>query len=176
MEMTGKNAMTRDPHNGNIAPSGIDVDIGAMLAQARDMLAHEHSLFRTLNIDPQLLGTGRTSFALDLPETFADRSGTIHSGLATIIMDSMMGVSVLTALRRLVPIATINLRTDFLYAAPAGARARCACACDDIVDDVAYVTSHLSLEDGTAIARATGTFMVGTKGPVIRGEKQGARL
>ena len=156
---------------------GGGVDIAAMLAQARDMLAHEHSLFRTLNLEPKLIGPGRTRFALDLPETYSDRMGSAHTGLSTILLDSFMGVTVLTALSALKPIATINLRTDFLFAAPAGARALCDCACEEIVDDVAYVTSTLKLDDGgRAVARASGAFMVGTKGPLRRGEERGARL
>lgn len=156
-------------------------DIAHLLRQATAMLAHEHSLFRTLNIEPRVLGAGETRVALDLSHDFADHRGAVHTGLATIILDSLMGVSVLTFLRAITPIATVNLRTDFLHATPAGQRAICSSRCETMIGDIAYVSADLSLdtggpEAGRTLARARGTFMVGTKGPVRRGETRGARL
>lgn len=150
------------------APSGdINPTIGAMLRSARDFLAHEHSLFRTLALQPVLIGRGQATFALTLSKAFADDSGLIHGGLATIILDSIFGLTVFTAMEEVKPIATINLRTDYVARARAGARVRCAAQCDAIDHDVAFVSGRLTLEDGGAlIATASGAFMIGTKGPM----------
>ena len=55
--------------------------IAGMLRSAREFLAHEHSLFRTLGMKPLLIGRGRTSFSLSLPPDFADETGAVHGGL-----------------------------------------------------------------------------------------------
>lgn len=148
------------------APSrDINPTIGAMLRSARDFLAHEHSLFRTLALQPVLIGRGQATFTLVLPPEFADASGFIHGGLCTIVLDSIFGLTVFTAMEDVKPIATINLRTDFAARASAGARVKCASVCDAIDHDVAYVSGRLTEEEsGALIATASGAFMIGTKG------------
>ena len=142
----------------------INPTIGEMMRSARDFLTHEHSLFSSLNLKPLALGRSELKFSMDLPEDFAGSEGEIHGGLFTIILDSVMGLTVLTALDEFKPIATINLRTDYNGNAKAGSRAVCACECVSIVDDVASVTGQLTAEDGgDLLASGTGAFMVGTK-------------
>lgn len=146
----------------------INPTIAGMLKSARDFLAHEHSLFRTLRLEPVLIGRGQATFAMSLPTAFADADGLIHGGLATIILDSIFGLTVFTAMDAVKPIATINLRTDYVARACVGARVRCAAHCDAIDDDIAYVSGRLTREDdGALIATASGAFMIGVKGPVM---------
>ncbi len=152
--------------------SDIHPSIGAMLNNARDWLTHEHSLFQSLNLEPALLGRGKATFVMDLPEAFTDEHDVIHGGLMTIIIDSIFGLTVFTALEELKPIATINLRIDYIANAKAGARAVCAAHCIAVNDDVAYVSGDLKIEDsGRLLATAAGAFMVGTRGPA-----KGSRL
>jgi acyl-coenzyme A thioesterase PaaI-like protein len=148
-------------------PGDINPTIGEMLRSARDFLAHEHSLFRTLALQPVLIGRGKASFSLVLPPAFADDDGFIHGGLCTIVLDSILGLTVFTAMADVKPIATINLRTDYVSRATVGARVTCAAVCNAINHDVAYVSGQLTLEDGGAlIASASGAFMIGVKGPM----------
>lgn len=150
----------------------INPAIGAMLNNARDWLLHEHSLFKTLDLKPLLIGKGKATFSVYLPDDFTDASGKIHGGLLTIIMDSIFGLSVFTALEELKPIATINLRTDYLQTAAAGGRVICAAECRTLRGDVAYVFGELTDEStGAALAAGSGAFMVGT-----RGAGKGSRL
>ncbi len=143
----------------------INPAIGAMMRQARDFLAHEHSLFASLNIEPLLIGRGKTSFGVDLPTDFAGPDGKVHSTLLTIILDSMLGITVFTALEKLTPIATVNLRTDYLNTADAGARAVFSATCLDVSNEIARVSGELRLEEGDALlAVGSGAFMVGTRG------------
>lgn len=149
------------------ASADINPTIGAMLRSARDFLAHEHSLFRTLALQPVLIGRGQATFALTLPPAFAGADGFIHGGLCTIVLDSIFGLTVFTAMESVKPIATINLRTDYVARAAPGARVRCAAVCDAIDDDVAYVSGKLTFEEGgSLLATASGAFMIGTKGPM----------
>ncbi len=153
--------MSNDHRNREINPA-----IGAMMRQARNFLAHEHSLFSTMNIEPVLIGRGKTSFGVDLPAAFAGPDGRVHSSLLTIILDSMLGITVFTALEKLAPIATVNLRTDYLATPEAGKRAVCSATCIDISNEIARVNGELRLEDNNELlAVASGAFMVGTRGP-----------
>ncbi len=150
----------------------INPAIGAMLKSARDWLTHEHSLFRSLNLEPILIGKGRATFAVDLPADFADTDGTVHGSLMTIIMDSIFGLSVFTALEQMKPIATINLRADYITNASAGIRVICTSECNEIHGDVAYVSGDVrTKDDNKLLATGTGTFMVGT-----RSASKGSRL
>ncbi len=154
--------MTENPSRGEINPA-----IGTMLRSARDFLAHEHSLFRSLELQPILIGKGKAEFSMALPASFADADGDVHGGLYTIIIDSIFGLCVFTALEEIKPIATINLRTDYIGAIRPGDRAVCAADCEAIRGDVAYVSGRLTAEsDGRLLATGAGAFMVGTKGPI----------
>ena len=138
-----------------------------MLRSARDFLAHEHSLFRSLALKPILIGKGKATFAMDLPEAFAGADGMVHGGLFTIVIDSIFGLAVFSALEEIKPIATINLRTDYVGSIAPGARALCAAECEAIRGDVAYVSGKLTAEsDGRLLATGAGAFMVGTRGPI----------
>lgn len=152
--------------------SDIHPSIGAMLNNARDWLTHEHSLFRSLNLEPTLFGKGKATFIVDLPEAFTGEGNLIHGGLMTIIMDSIFGLTVFTALEEIKPIATINLHIDYIANAEAGMRAVCAAHCIAVRDDIAHVSGDLKIEaDGRLLATGSGAFMVGTRGPV-----KGSRL
>ncbi|MCB2113117.1 MAG: PaaI family thioesterase [Parvularculaceae bacterium] len=146
---------------GDINPA-----IGDMLRSARDFLTHEHSLFRTLDLKPILIGKGKATFSMSLPKEFAAADGSIHGGLYTIILDSIFGLAVFTALEQITPIATINLRTDYIAAIKPGARAVCEAECEAVEGEVAHVSGRL-LNEGTRalLAKASGAFIVGAKGP-----------
>lgn len=146
--------------------------IAGMLKSAREFLAHEHSLFRSLRLSPVLIGRGKMSFSMELPAAFAADDDGVHEGLHTIILDSIMGLTVFTVIEEFKPIATVNLRTDHLRRAKPGARAVCACECVALVDEIAHVTGRLAEENSqTLLSTGTGAFMVGTRGPV-----KGSRL
>lgn len=143
----------------------INPAIGEMLNNARDWLTHEHSLFRSLNLEPILIGKGKATFAVDLPKDFAGASGAIHGGLLTIIMDSIFGLCVFTALEKLKPIATINLRSDYLSDVAPGERVVCDADCTKILDEIAFVTGKVTAQSsGLLLASGSGAFMVGTRG------------
>ena len=152
-----------DPDNA----SDINPAIGGMLKSARDFLAHEHSLFRTLELMPVVIGKGKATFSMALPDAYAGVDGMVHGGLYTIIIDSIFGLAVFTALEAIKPIATINLRTDYVGAVAPGSRAICEAECDAIRGDVAYVRGKLTAaSNGRLLATGSGAFMVGTKGPI----------
>ncbi|MEZ5895800.1 MAG: PaaI family thioesterase [Parvularculaceae bacterium] len=154
--------MTDEANHKDVNPA-----ISAMLRTARDFLTHEHSLFRSLSLEPILIGKGKATFSMELPQQFADGEGFVHGGLSTIILDSIFGLTVFTALEELKPIATVNLRTDYISRARFGVRAVCSAECDGVRNDIAYVTGRLALQaDNSLLATGAGAFMVGTRGPI----------
>lgn len=151
---------------GNRTPSQINPAIGAMLKSASDWLLHEHSLFQTLKLKPVLIGRNQATFSVYLPDDFIGTDGKIHGGLLTIIMDSIFGLAAFTALDELKPIATINLRTNYIGDVAPGGRVTCAAECICLRDEVAHVEGKLTEEEtGRLIATSSGAFMVGTRGP-----------
>jgi len=144
----------------------INPAVGAMLNSAGDWLLHEHSLFQTLDLKPLLIGRNKATFSVFLPEEFCDADGNVHGSLLTIIMDSICGLAAFTALDELKPIATINLRTDYVADIAPGGRVTCTAECVKLRGDVAHVAGQLTDEaTGALIATGSGAFMVGTRGP-----------
>lgn len=95
-------------------------------------------------------------------------SNTLHSGFATIILDSIMGGAVMGTLTQMMPIATIGLSMHHLRRATAGEKLTGKAVCTGTHNDVAYVTGELLGADGMPVAIASGTFMLGTRGTSIR--------
>ena len=126
--------MTTTPPRPEINPA-----IGALLQSARDFLTHEHTLFSTLGLKPLLIGRGQMRFSFDTPASYDDGDGNVHGGFLTIVNDSIMGLTVFTTLEEFKPIATVNLRTDYIEPLKCGTRAVCTCDCYAIVDEIAPV-------------------------------------
>ncbi|MEM1409816.1 MAG: PaaI family thioesterase, partial [Pseudomonadota bacterium] len=95
-------------------------------------------------------------------ELFVDGTS-IHSGLMTILLDTVMGMATWTELDEFKPLATINLQTDTYDHAKVGEMLVCEAICEGIMDDVAIVRGKATSEDGRLLATAAGTFMVGTR-------------
>lgn len=93
---------------------------------------------------------------------------TLHSGFATIILDSIMGGAVMGTLSQLMPIATIGLSMHHMRRAVMGEKLTGKAVCTGTHNDIAYVTGELLGADGQPIAIASGTFMLGTRGTSIR--------
>ncbi|WP_375207077.1 PaaI family thioesterase [Hyphococcus sp.] len=144
----------------------INPAVSAMLQSARDWLLHEHSLFKTLNLKPLLIGRNKATFSIFLPDDFCDASGKVHGALLTLIMDSIFGLAAFTALDELKPVATINLRTDYLSEVDPGGRVVCAAECNALRGDIAYVSGQLTDEAANRlVATGSGAFIIGARGP-----------
>ena len=103
-----------------------------------------------LRYDPKLVGN---------PDT-----GTLHGGAITALLDGASGASVFSALDEWQPIATLDLRIDYLRAADAGRDVLCRAHCYKVTKNVAF-TRAVAYHDDEAdpIATSAGTFMLGTK-------------
>jgi uncharacterized protein (TIGR00369 family) len=90
------------------------------------------------------------------PET-----GEIAGGVVTTLLDSICGLAVLSKLRDLQRIATIDLRVDYLRPTQAQLTLYCAAECYRVTRHIAFVraTVHDGAPDNP-LASAVGTFML----------------
>lgn len=90
------------------------------------------------------------------PET-----GEIAGGVVTTLLDSVCGMAVLSKLRVLQRIATVDLRVDYLRPTQAERTLYCVADCYRVTHHIAFVRA--TVHDGTPdnpLANAVGTFML----------------
>lgn len=93
------------------------------------------------------------------PET-----GTLHGGAITALLDASSGVAVFAVLTEMVPIATLDLRIDYLRPAEPGRSVISKATCYKVTRNVAFTRAVAYHDDpDDAIAHAVGTFMLSTK-------------
>src|SRR3954469_22688234 len=103
-----------------------------------------------LPYDPKLVGN---------PDT-----GTLHGGAITALLDGASGAAVFAALHEWQPIATLDLRIDYLRAADAGRDVLCRAHCYKVTKNVAFTRAVAYVDDeADPIATSAGTFMLGTR-------------
>ena len=91
-------------------------------------------------------------------------TGVIHGGAITALLDGASGAAVFATLTDFVPIATLDLRIDYLRPAEAGQDVHARATCYKLTNNVAFtraVAYHEDPED--PIAHSVGTFMLSTK-------------
>ncbi len=144
----------------------IDPQVGSMLRMARSMMSHDQSPLKPLNAKPIEIARGRVRMALTLAPDFTAKDGLVHGGLLTIILDSFFGMTVFTTLSEMTPIATVNLRTDYIKNAAVGAEVICETQWLGTRRAIATVSGRIvSAGNNDLIATAAGAFMIGTRGP-----------
>src|SRR5690349_18038327 len=117
-----------------------------------EIVEMEHStvLFK-LPYDPKLVGH---------PDT-----GTLHGGAITALLDGASGAAVFATLEQLVPIATLDLRIDYLRPAEANQPVLARATCYKLTRNVAFTRAVAYHDDpDNPIAHSVGTFMVSTRG------------
>ena len=91
-------------------------------------------------------------------------TGVLHGGAITALLDACSGAAVFAALTEWCPIATLDLRIDYLRAGEVGREIKCRANCYRLTRNVAF-TRAVAYHDDEAdpIATSMGTFMLGTK-------------
>lgn len=95
-------------------------------------------------------------------------SGVLHGGPITTLLDACGGAAVFLALGTPVPIATLDLRIDYLKMASPKRDVVARCECYKLGRNVAFVRGlayHDSPDD--PIASCAATFMLSTKGKAV---------
>lgn len=121
---------------------------------------------RALGMEILEMARGEAVFRLPYDEKLVGNpdTGVLHGGAITALLDGASGAAVFAALIDLVPIATLDLRIDYLRPAEAGRAVMARATCYKMTRNVAFtraVAYHEDPED--PIAHSVGTFMVSTK-------------
>jgi uncharacterized protein (TIGR00369 family) len=91
-------------------------------------------------------------------------SGVLHGGAITALLDACSGASVFAARTELTPIATLDLRIDYLRGGDPGKPIRARATCYKVTRNVAFTRAVAYHEDeADPIATSMGTFMLHTK-------------
>jgi uncharacterized protein (TIGR00369 family) len=96
-------------------------------------------------------------------------TGTLHGGAISALLDGCSGSAVFAALTEFVPIATLDLRIDYLRPATPHQPVMARATCYKMTKNVAFtraVAYHDNPDD--PIAHSVGTFMVSTKAGNVR--------
>ncbi len=97
------------------------------------------------------------------------RTGVLHGGAITSMMDACCGAAVFMALEQPTPIATLDLRIDYLKPATPKEPVHAHAHCYKVTRSVAFVRCvAYHHEEDDPIAAAAGTFMLSTKLGKIR--------
>lgn len=97
------------------------------------------------------------------PELAGDpASGVLYGGAVTTLIDSACGLGVVAALEQPRPVATLDLRIDYLKPALAGRDLLCRAECYRITQQVAFsrATAFTQGEEDRPVAAALGSFML----------------
>jgi uncharacterized protein (TIGR00369 family) len=91
-------------------------------------------------------------------------TGTLHGGAITALLDACSGAAVFAALPSLVPIATLDLRIDYLKPAEPGKSVIARASCYKLTRNVAFTRAVAYQDDPeNVVAHSVGTFMLSTK-------------
>ena len=93
------------------------------------------------------------------PET-----GVLHGGVITALLDACCGAAVFAHLTKLQPIATLDLRIDYMRPAEPLREVNAHAVCYHLTRNVAFARASAFHDDvNHPIATAAATFMLGTK-------------
>ena len=128
---------------------------------------------RALGMEIVSIGERTATFRLPYSEQLVGdpTSGVIHGGAITALIDACCGLTVLGSLTQLQPIATLDLRIDYLGQAVPHQDVFARAECYKLTRNVAFVRATAYQSDEHApIASSAGTFMIGTKAGNVRGK------
>lgn len=91
-------------------------------------------------------------------------TGVLHGGVITALLDAASGAAVFSLLEPLIPIATLDLRIDYLRPATPGQAVRARASCYKRTRTIAFTRAVAFHDDpDDPIAHSVGTFMLSTK-------------
>jgi uncharacterized protein (TIGR00369 family) len=117
----------------------------------------------------ELVQVGRGDATMRLPyraDLVGDpESGVLHGGAVTVLIDSVCGLAVLSAMRNPGPIATLDLRIDYLRPARVGYAVQARAECFRLTHQIAFVRSTAFHDDPRdPVAAAQASFVIKGEG------------
>lgn len=138
----------------------------ANLLAAKAFFGAGHPLFGAFGINVERADQEGAVMTMPCVADLCDRHGAPHRGAITTLLDTACGLAIFARLGDMRPIATIDLRVDFIAAAAAGEGVRSEVTCIAVAGDVAYVRGEASgCISANMLASVSGSFAIGTLGP-----------
>lgn len=150
-------------------PTGPDIE--ALNAGFREFIPHNKALNLSLtrvHVDPAFV-----EMVLPWNEALIGNpdTGVLHGGAITTLLDAAGGAAVYLHLRSPTPIATLDLRIDFLGPSTSGQAVYARAECVKATRNVAFVRMVAAHDlSGPPLATASATYMLGTKGKAVTGQ------
>ncbi len=119
---------------------------------------------RELGIELVEVGEGTLTIRLPYHDRLVGNpeTGVLHGGVITTLIDSVCGFAVSTTLTEIVPLATLDLRIDYLKPATPESDLFARAHCYKVTRYVAFVRGVAYHDDpDDAIANAVGAFVIG---------------
>jgi uncharacterized protein (TIGR00369 family) len=119
------------------------------------------SIDRLLGLRFDEVEHGRVVISLDTRPDFANPLGTVHGGIAAVLLDSAMGCAVHTTLPALVGYTTLELKVNYIRAASTNGQTLTATG--TVIHcgrRTATAEGRVLDENGTLIAHATTTCII----------------
>jgi len=139
----------------------------ALIDQVRSVVVEVSPHMRELGIEIVAMEAGRLTLKLPYrPELVGHpETGVLHGGAVTVLLDSCSGLAVTTALRALVPVATLDLRIDYLRPAAPGVAVLAQAHCYKVTRAVAFTRGFAYQRDAAdPIAHCAGSFILSSSG------------
>jgi acyl-coenzyme A thioesterase PaaI-like protein len=132
---------------------------------AERFFSSAHPISKFLTIDAYEADDRSLTVRFKAPSAFVEiaASGRIFSGLATLVLDTILGGAVMGSLKQLQPIATVGLTTRHMRRPKSGEALACSARVVGTHAGMAHVTGELTAADGEILSTATGVFMIGTR-------------
>lgn len=141
----------------------------AFIELAVNKFAKRHPGFKDLGFKIESIGDSKASMRLPYSQKFVGdpTTGSLHGGVITTLLDTVCGMCVMTTVRKFAPIATIDLRVDYLRPTKPDVDVIASVECYHLTKSVAFLRGYAFLddEDKEEVAHVTGSFMLNTKGP-----------
>ncbi len=116
-------------------------------------------------IGMEIVEIGKASGVLKIPYSEKlignPQTGVVHGGVISSLLDTALGLAVICALDELVPIATLDLRIDYMKAATPGQTIYARAECTQMTKTIAFVRGtayHDTIDD--PIAMSVAAFML----------------
>ncbi|MCW5752298.1 MAG: PaaI family thioesterase [Alphaproteobacteria bacterium] len=125
---------------------------------------------RELGVRVVEVGAARTVLMLPFQERLIGNPefGILAGGVVTTLVDTVCGMAVQVALGKLLPIATLDLRIDYLRPSEPRQDVHAMAECYKLTRQIAFVRSTAWNEDeAKPIANCVATFMIGSSDKAV---------
>ncbi len=136
------------------------------LLAAKAFFGSGHPLFRVFGIAMDEMTKDGAVMSMPCVEEVCDQQGMLHRGAIATLLDTACGLAIFVRLGNMRPIATIDLRVDFIAKPKPGEGVTCNVTCFAVEQSIAYVRGEAFGRDGgNLLASVSGSFAIGTAGP-----------